>query len=120
MTSNNHCSRGPVFSLPGMLWDVEAGATCDSEGHENALAKVKIQGETDSFGCEFMYMCGECYEAFKNRDLTEERTGTCDLCKKHKTDLAPWRDVEEGMAGPVYSACDACVEKHRAVEDFGG
>lgn len=40
-----------------------AGATCDQ--HPDRPAVARIQGETDSFGCELCDMCAECYEEYQ-------------------------------------------------------
>jgi len=98
---------GPISTLPGSRHRLPQGATCDD--HEDRLAVARIQGETDSFGCEMVDLCQECLE--KLRSEPQDRSGTCDWCKCTAPDLRPHRDVEEGMCGPVYRVCDACIRK---------
>lgn len=83
---------------------------CDE--HPDRAAVKRIQGETDSFGAEYSDACQECVDAFRNyRESDEARHGACDWCKSHATDLRPRRDFEEGMSGPVYQVCGACVRR---------
>jgi len=99
---------GPCSSLPGSSHAVLGGAACDE--HPDRPAVKRIQGETDSFGAEYIDMCQECYDEFK-RHKDEARHGACDWCKSHATDLRPRRDFEEGSCGPVYQVCGACVRR---------
>lgn len=103
------CSKGPVSTMPGSTHTLPEGATCDT--HEERPAFKRVQGETDSWGCEFVDMCQECYTSFVNRDRTEEQTGTCEWCHTHATDLRKRRDADEGMAGRLYDVCGACVKR---------
>lgn len=104
---------GPIRSLPGSAHHrVPAGAMCDE--HDDRVAVARVQGETDSFGSEMYDMCQECWDAFKARDRTEERTGCCDWCHKSATDLRSHRDLDEGMSGPVYRVCGACIARETA------
>lgn len=100
---------GPCSTLPGSMHTLPAGSMCDD--HEDRPAVRRIQGETDSFGAEYFDVCQECYDAFKNRDRTEDATGTCEWCKQSATDLRKRRDPDEGQAGPVYDVCGACVRR---------
>ena len=100
---------GSTRSLPGSKHRVPHGQTCDE--HSDRIAVARIQGETDSFGAEYFDMCQECYNEFRNRDQTDERTGCCDWCGKHSTKLHAARDYDEGMCGPVYRVCDPCIVK---------
>lgn len=103
---------GPISSLPGTSHDFPDGTKCDL--HQDRPAIARIQGETDSMGCEMNDMCTECLEEFraylKSPEGQSERHGRCDWCKKQATDLRDARDYEEGMNGPVYRVCAACVK----------
>lgn len=101
--------------LPGQRRDLPEGATCDT--HPDRPAVARVQGETDSMGCELHDFCAECYaEDRAYARSAEARTGRCDWCKKEATDLRDTRDYEEGMYGPVYRVCAAC-KKRRDDED---
>lgn len=106
---------GPISTLPGAERTSPDGMTCDY--HPDRVAYRRVQGETDSFGCEMIDMCRECYDAYKAEQQTADRSGTCDWCKTHQTDLRPHRDFEEGSAGRVYDVCGKCVKKERAALD---
>ena len=113
-----YVSSGPVSTLPGARLSLPLGAECDR--HEGRPAVARIQGETDSMGCEAIDMCQECLDAYQNRDKTEEQTGCCDRCRQHKTTLAPRRDYDEGSCGPIYKVClECCIEENeRAAEEL--
>lgn len=103
-------SNGSVATLPNSIHPLPAGSMCDM--HPDRAAVARIQGETDSFGCEYNDMCQSCLDAHRAYIKSPEaRTGVCDWCKKHKTTLRNRRDLEEGMAGPVYRVCVECVTK---------
>ena len=102
-------SRGPVSTLPNALSTPPAGTMCDD--HEDRPAVNRVQGETDSFGCEWNDMCAECYAKHRAYLATEDRSGTCDWCKKHAERLWTRRDYDEGMSGPVYEVCMPCINK---------
>lgn len=95
---------GPVSSLPGSLHSLPEGSMCDS--HPDRLAVARVQGETDSFGAEYILMCAECREAHKAMDGAHY-TGNC-KCGAEEVPLFPYRDYDEGLRGPVYYACRAC------------
>lgn len=101
---------GPISTLPGSRHTSPEGMMCDT--HPDRFAVVRIQGETDSFGCEMIDCCQECADAIKaERNNPTNRTGTCDWCKCHATDLRPHRDYEEGLYGRVYDVCGGCIRK---------
>lgn len=108
MANEQHVS-GPISSLPGSNHAVEDGACCDD--HPERPAVLKRQGETDSFGSEFYYLCAECVETEKSAP-EEDTSGTCDWCKNHAPKLRPQRDPEEGLCGRVYYICVPCKEKY--------
>ena len=97
-------SNGPVSTLPGHSATLPKGAMCDL--HPTVPAVARIQGETDSFGCEFNDMCADCLAAHQ---AAPPESGHCDWCKKDAPRLRSRRDYEEGMSGRVYMVCDACV-----------
>lgn len=103
---------GPISTLPGCTsHSVPDGMNCDS--CENP-ATVRIQGETDSFGCEMIDLCESCFEKEKEADKAQEDYETsCDWCKDRylSSQLRPTRDYEEGSCGPVYYVCSPCRTK---------
>lgn len=106
---------GPIRSLPGTVHDLPQGQMCDV--HPDRPAVARIQGETDSMGCELMDCCQECAAEIRDYARSAEAgTSKCDWCKKDATDLRDRRDYEEGMNGPVYRVCGAC-RKRRDDED---
>ena len=105
---------GPISTLPGASHAVPDGMVCDN--HPEAPAVARIQGETDSFGCEMEDLCQQCVDerrAYRcseagRAEEAEWRTGKCEWCKGHSTDLSDTRDYEEGMSGRVYRVCGSC------------
>jgi len=103
-------SRGSVGTLPYSSHTLPEGAVCDD--HPNRQAVARIQGETDSFGCEFGDYCQECLDKLREyRRSPEARTGVCDWCDTEATDLRDARDYDEGMGGPVYRVCGGCIKR---------
>lgn len=102
---------GPIPSLPGSHHVIPEGATCDV--HADRAAVKRIQGETDSFGCEMHDLCQECYDEYKV-EASNPTVGACDWCKSSNVELRYKRDYEEGMAGPVYQVCESCIKKDNA------
>lgn len=109
---------GPTSRLPGSRHPLPAGAMCDD--HPDRPAVARIQGETDSFGAEYLDLCQECVDQLQAGEA-EGATGRCDWCANSATDLAHHRDLDEGMSGPVYRVCVCCrraeVERLRAEFD---
>src|SRR5262245_3269733 len=102
-------SRGPVSTLPYSRHDLPPGTMCDQ--HPKRPAVARVQGETDSFGCEYDDVCRECLKEIQDyRDSDEARSGMCEWCRKEAKDLRDRRDYEEGMSGRVYRVCGACVK----------
>lgn len=97
---------GPISTLPGALYAVPKGTMCDE--HPDRPAVVRVQGETDSFGCEMIDMCEECRQADIEEQRNADTSGTCDWCEQHAPRLRHRRDYEEGMYGRVYEVCDDC------------
>lgn len=112
-------SRGPVSTLPGARFSPKEGAVCDD--HQDRPAVHRVQGETDSFGCEYNDMCQECYDEYKRYEHEHSAdVGRCDLCENEMNDLRPWRDPDEGLAGPVYQVCGSCRSERNADFAFDG
>jgi hypothetical protein len=112
---------GPISTLPGSRHATPEGTMCDD--HPDRPAVQRIQGETDSFGSEMHDLCQECLDehlAAEAQYRAEARKGCCDWCKREATDLRNRRDFEEGMCGPVYRVCGACVkaENERLQEEL--
>lgn len=99
---------GPISSLPGSSHALPDGAMCDD--HPKRKAVARIQGETDSFGCEMLDVCAECLAEIR-KYKAENRTGMCEWCQREATDLRPARDYDEGMAGRIYEVCGACIKR---------
>jgi len=107
-----HCSSGRVSSMPGSSHSLPEGTMCDT--HEDRPAVKRIQGETDSFGCEYVCMCQECVDQFRANQAEEfARPRYCQWCKCEKTGVTKYRDAEEGAGGPVYDVCSDCRQEDR-------
>ena len=99
---------GPISSLPGALHEVPEKMMCDF--HPDRPATVRIQGETDSFGCEMYDFCDECAREHRE-EMRQPNVGKCDWCGAQNAKLIDARDYEEGMCGPVYQVCAACKKR---------
>lgn len=95
----------PVSTLPGEVSDFPEAAECDN--HPGAPAVKRVQGETDSFGCEYYDVCAACLAEIRAHNEAD-RVGVCEWCKSAAKDLRPHRDFEEGTSGRVYRVCGAC------------
>ena len=101
---------GPISTLPGALYKVPEGMKCDD--HPDRDATHRVQGETDSFGSEMHDMCEECYKehlVHAAQDRDEEQH--CEWHNGLGKDVRPYRDFDEGLAGPVYRVCLECRRK---------
>lgn len=107
LTERVESSEGPVSSMPGTRWSIDpaAGIMCDE--HTDTVAAFRVQTETDSMGCEYAHLCAACDEAFRLAGSVQ-RDGQCEWHKGWGLDLRPFRDMDEGMAGPVYMTCCDC------------
>jgi hypothetical protein len=97
--------------MPGHVRAAPEGMKCDDC---DMPAVNRVQGETDSFGCEYGDYCTFHYEdAMAGFRLAREeaRVGCCDWCKGSANDLRQTRDYEEGMGGPLYMVCGACITR---------
>ncbi len=107
---------GPISSLPGSLHRPPKGMKCDD--CSEAFATVRVQGETDSFGCEMIDLCDACRAKDLGQEVAAEAIPEkCDWCKSMTTDARPTRDWEEGSCGPVYRVCSDC-RKRRTEQDL--
>ena len=90
---------------------------CDE--HPDRPAVRRVQGETDSMGCEMHDVCQECADAMRAH-VRVDAVGACDWCKTISKNLRHHRDIEEGMCGRVYRVCGACVaeESYKFERDF--
>lgn len=102
-----YASRGPVSTLPGHKSPPPVGAMCDHDGHEHIPAKVRIQGETDSMGAEYGFLCEACEKEY---DAAPSAESSCDHCSSDDV-LIPTRFPDEGTSGPVYYLCRGCRDK---------
>lgn len=100
---------GPISTLPGESHDFPDGTMCDQ--HPDRPAVARIQGETDSFGCEMADMCQGCLDEHREEMKNTDWSGVCEWCGLHKPKLRPRRDYEEGMSGRVYDVCDDCIKR---------
>lgn len=98
---------GPISTLPGAHYGVPAGTMCDD--HPDRPATHRVQGETDSFGCEMHDLCDDCYVEYKAGG--EYSPDKCDWCKQQADNIRPTRDYDEGTCGPVYYVCKACRDR---------
>lgn len=99
---------GGVSTLPGAKWKLPPGTMCDD--HPDRPAVARIQGETDSMGCELNDLCQECADAVRKYNETP-RDGYCEVHKGEGKNLKPRRDSEEGMCGRLYDTCEDCRRK---------
>ena len=105
--------------LPGQTMSVqedEWGTDC--ENHSDRKAVKRICSEADSFGAEYMNFCQECWDNYqqglKEKEEDPEQWDTCPECKKNAPRLISYRDMDEGMHGPVYEHCEECHSKMNA------
>ncbi len=105
--------------VPGQVVSVqedEWGTDC--ENHSDRKAVKRICSEVDSFGAEYMNFCQECWDNYqqslKEKEEDPEQWDTCPECKKAAPRLISYRDMDEGMHGPVYEHCSDCHSKMNA------
>ena len=105
--------------VPGQVVSVqedEWGTDC--ENHSDRKAVKRICSEADSFGAEYMNFCQECWDNYqqslKEKEEDPEQWDTCPECKKAAPRLISYRDMDEGMYGPVYEHCGDCHSKMNA------
>lgn len=110
-------SRGPVSTFPGRVSSVPDGTKCDE--HPGRDAVHRVQGETNSFGCEYLDMCQECLDEHLREIREADHSGTCEWCRKHADHLYAHRDIEEGSCGRVYEVCKPCIDAERQRREEG-
>ena len=104
---------GRISTLPGHVSRPPAGTTCDE--HQDRFAWKRVQGETDSMGCEQNDLCVECYDKMQEAQAAVNAVpGQCDWCSGMFAGLKPRRDWEEGSVGPVYMVCKSCSDRNDA------
>lgn len=101
---SEYISKGPVRTLPGHVRRGNFNCKCDDC---DVPATIRVQGETDSFGCEYYYQCEACYAEDQKQD---DAVSICEHCDTESV-LAPCRDPGEGLTGPVYWLCQPCKKK---------
>ena len=99
------CSSGPVSTLPGTVTIAVQGAICDMCEQP---ATRRVQGETDSIGCEYHHYCDDHYQQYLHETTQNPTIGECDWCRRPGLVLKPIRDFDEGLSGPVYEVCCDC------------
>lgn len=98
---------GPTKFLPGTRHETEEGAICDDCG---APATITIQGDTDSFGAEYMEFCEDCHERWEEESKEKTDTsGHCEWCDQMSNSRTLARDPTEGEYGPLYYICIGCL-----------
>jgi hypothetical protein len=95
------------MNLPGSI-RILKNSKESCENHYARIAEFRIQGETDSFGAEYEFLCRECFEKREIHSIT----GNCDWCGSLRS-LSFYRDLEEGFCGPVYRVCSECMQKDK-------
>ena len=98
---------GPISSLPGASFAPQG--MCDE--HPDRPATARLQGETDSFGCEMHDMCDECAKQHR-AEMRKPRISDCDWCDSKNVEVRFKRDYEEGMSGRVYDVCEPCRTRY--------
>lgn len=106
--------KSPARSAPfrALRTTSQQETVCDE--HPDRPAVTRVQGETDSMGCEMHDLCEECaaeHRAYARS--TKARSGCCAWCKAEATDLRDTRDYEEGLNGPVYRVCGTCYRRQQ-------
>ena len=104
--------------LPGQsvgVSDDEWGTKCYS--HPDVEATHRICVESDSFGSEYANLCDVCWEE-RNKAIEEQKNDPeqweqC-KCGNREPRLISYRDMDEGMHGPVYEHCSVCHAKMNA------
>lgn len=104
--------------LPGQtvsVQDDEWGTKCYA--HPEVDAVKRICTESDSFGSEYANLCQVCVDereqAIKEKEADPEQWERC-KCGNSEPSLISYRDIDEGMHGPVYEHCSKCHEKMNA------
>jgi len=106
-------TSGPVSTLPGHVSMPPFNTPCDGFNKDCPnIADIRIQGETDSFSAEYINACNSCAKEMRKDKLHSD----CDWCGKLEY-LAPIRDHDEGLCGPVYQCCQNCRLEYYSQEN---
>jgi len=62
-------------------------------------------------GAEHYFQCEACRHKEREWRQANPTMGDCNWCKTSDVRIFPRRDFEEGMNGPVYDVCQACITK---------
>jgi len=102
------------MAMPGDVRSIREADVCPCQYDEcSASASQEYCTEVDSMGAEWLPLCDDHIEQFKedvaNANALEDNE--CEWC--HATDVhtAPFRDWQEGSQGPLYEVCDKCRGK---------
>jgi hypothetical protein len=102
-----------MSNLPGSRMKYIGSEPCET-CNDGTRATWRLQGETDSFGAEYSFLCSKHLEECDDAAREADTAGPCDWCKINKDKLFPHRDIDEGSNGPVYDICLACIQKESA------
>lgn len=91
---------------------VDPNIYCDRclDAEKREWATKRVQGETDSFGCEYVYLCDKHFAELQKEE-EEPRIYYCDWCHQEVEKTTPTRDYDEGLHGRVYQVCQNCRKK---------
>lgn len=105
-------------SLPGRVLSRSPKEYCES-CEDDTPATVEIQGETDSFGYESIYLCDQHHKEMVE-EMNNPEEDYCHVCKEIKP-LFPFRSPDE-VNGPVDEICQDCASRINSnfVRDMGG
>lgn len=102
--------------IPGQVVEIKQdawGTNC--EEHPDRPAFKRICSEADSFGAEYMNFCEPCWDEYqqslKEKEEDPDKWDRCPECNKDAPRLISYRDMDEGMHGPVYEHCEECHSK---------
>lgn len=118
MTEHEQFMAGTLTCQNAVLVDGEA-LSCDS------LAMVRMAGERDSFGTEWLYFCDPCADEVRAEIAAEEQAeakahlnGKCGYCGRTGTgDVKAFRDPDsQPYEGPGW-ACKRCRDRMNAQLD---
>jgi hypothetical protein len=107
--------------ITGMIVEPLVGDMCET--HENVPAVKRLVGETDSWGSEYIPICGQCHTKWMT-DLKEKENRNdpkewviCESCKTSDQTTKHRFDPSESGGG-TYMWCSKCYWKVHG-ETFG-
>lgn len=110
---------GPNNYLPGQHLPPVEGKMCDN--HPDRPSVARMVGETDSYGSEVADYCHECLvQADEAKEQASIEPLECDFCHHIVDELFPYKDPDEGMSGPCYRICAACLDKSLKIDQNEG